>query len=131
MSGHLVLATLHTNNAAGAITRLIDIGVEPFLLASSIIGVIGQRLIRLTCRECQGKGCAQCMNTGYKGRSGIYELMIPNEEIRLLAMKKSSMDEIYRAAIKAGMKSLRDDGLLKSAKGITSQEEVLRVTQEE
>ncbi len=129
LTGHLVLATLHTNSAAGAISRLIDIGIEPFLLASSIIGVIGQRLVRLICLECKAKGCAHCIQTGYKGRSGIYELMVPNERIRTLIMQKTSTAEIHDAAVQAGMKSLRDNGLDKVASGVTTKEEILRVTQ--
>lgn len=129
LTGHLVLATLHTNSAAGAISRLIDIGVEPFLLASSIIGVIGQRLVRLACPECQAKGCPQCINTGYKGRSGIYEIMIPNEHIRALIVKRTPSEEIHTAALKAGMVSLRENGLQKVEEGSTTKEEVYRVTQ--
>jgi type IV pilus assembly protein PilB len=131
LTGHLVFATLHTNNAPGAITRLLDMGIESYLISSSVIGVIAQRLIRLFCKGCEGKGCKACLNTGYKGRMGIYELMVPNEEIRQLITRKSSAEEIRKAAINAGMKTLRDDGLDKAAKKITSQEEVLRVTQEE
>jgi type II secretory ATPase GspE/PulE/Tfp pilus assembly ATPase PilB-like protein len=129
LTGHLVMATLHTNSAAGAISRLIDIGVEPFLLASSIIGVIGQRLVRLTCVDCKGKGCVQCIHTGYKGRRGIYELMIPNEHIRTLIMQKSSTEEIHNAAVQAGMKILRENGLDLVAEGLTTKEEIFRVTQ--
>lgn len=129
LTGHLVLATLHTNSAAGAISRLIDIGVEPFLLASSIIGVVGQRLVRLTCNECRGRGCAQCSRTGYRGRTGIYEVMAPNEHIRQLIVNKTSTEEIHTAALQAGMISLRDNGLEKVASGLTTKEEVFRVTQ--
>ncbi len=129
LTGHLVMATLHTNSAAGAISRLIDIGVEPFLLASSIIGVIGQRLVRLICIDCKGKGCAQCLQTGYKGRRGIYELMVPNERLRGLIMKRSSTEEIHNAAIEAGMKVLRENGLDLVSEGLTTKEEILRVTQ--
>jgi type IV pilus assembly protein PilB len=129
LTGHLVMATLHTNSAAGAISRLIDIGVEPFLLASSIIGVIGQRLVRLTCLDCKGKGCIHCIQTGYKGRRGIYELMIPNEHVRTLIMKKSSTEEIHNAAIEAGMRILRENGMDLVAEGLTTKEEILRVTE--
>ena len=131
LTGHLVLATLHTNNAAGAITRLLDIGVEPFLLASSIIGVLAQRLVRLKCRACAGKGCSICSMTGYKGRSGIFELLTFDENIRSLVLKKSSAEEIHRMALSAGMKSLRDYGMERVLQGITTKEEVYRVTQEE
>lgn len=129
LTGHLVLATLHTNSAAGAISRLIDIGVEPFLLASSIIGVIGQRLVRLTCDVCKGKGCALCIHTGYRGRSGIFEVMILNEHIRTLVMQKASTEEINNAAIQAGMKNLRDNGMDLVTAGLTTKEEIFRVTQ--
>jgi type II secretory ATPase GspE/PulE/Tfp pilus assembly ATPase PilB-like protein len=129
LTGHLVLATLHTNNAAGAVTRLLDIGVEPFLLASSIIGILAQRLVRLKCKECSGKGCKTCSQTGYKGRTSIFELLVFNEEIRGLALRKASADEIHRLAVSQGMQSLRDNGLEKVAQGVTTQEEVLRVTQ--
>jgi len=129
LTGHLVMATLHTNSAAGAISRLLDIGVEPFLLASSIIGVIGQRLVRLTCVDCKGKGCDHCIHTGYKGRRGIYELMVPNESVRTLVMQKASMEEIHHAAIQAGMKNLRSNGLDLVAAGLTTKEEIFRVTQ--
>ncbi|MDP8212755.1 MAG: ATPase, T2SS/T4P/T4SS family [Candidatus Zapsychrus exili] len=131
LTGHLVFATLHTNNSAGAVTRLLDIGVEPFLLSSSIIGVIAQRLIRTICCECKGEGCKSCLETGYKGRIGIYELMVPNEEIKQLMMDRASMESIYKASVSSGMKSLRDDGMDKVEKGVTRKEEVLRVTQDE
>lgn len=131
LTGHLVLATLHTNDASGAITRLVDMGVEPFLISSSVVGVMAQRLVRVFCKECQGKGCKDCFDTGYKGRKGIYELMVMNEQMRQLAAKKASRDEIYKAALESGMTSLRDDGLKKVEQGMTSKEEVLRVTQEE
>jgi type IV pilus assembly protein PilB len=129
LTGHLVMATLHTNSAAGAISRLIDIGVEPFLLASSIIGVVGQRLVRLICKDCRGKGCAQCLQTGYKGRRGIYELMTPNEHVRTLIMKRSSTEEIHHAAIDAGMTVLRENGMDLVAEGLTTKEEIFRVTE--
>ncbi|MBF0122357.1 MAG: Flp pilus assembly complex ATPase component TadA [Candidatus Omnitrophica bacterium] len=131
LTGHLVLATLHTNNAAGAITRLLDIGVEPFLLSSSIIGVVAQRLVRLFCKACDGRGCKSCSATGYKGRTGIYEMLVFNEQIRSLILRKASSDEIHRAAVSHGMKSLRDCGMEKVAEGLTGKEEVFRVTQEE
>ena len=130
LTGHLVFATLHANNAAGAVTRLMDIGVEPFLLSSSVVGVIAQRLVRVFCKDCKGRGCKACMNTGYKGRTGIYELMIPDEHIRELINKKASMEEIHKAAVASGMKNMHDDGIEKVERGITSKEEVYRVTQE-
>ncbi len=131
LTGHLVLATLHTNNAAGAVTRLLDIGVEPFLLSSSIIGVLAQRLVRLYCKDCGGKGCKACSMTGYKGRSGIYELLIFDDHTRELVLRKASTEEIHKKAVASGMQSLRDCGLAKVAQGLTSKEEVFRVTQEE
>lgn len=131
LTGHLVLATLHTNNAAGAVTRLLDIGVEPFLLSSSIIGVLAQRLVRLSCKDCGGKGCKACSMTGYKGRSGIYELLVFDEHIRQLILRKASTEEIHKTAVASGMQSLRDCGLSKVEQGLTTKEEVFRVTQEE
>jgi type IV pilus assembly protein PilB len=131
LTGHLVLATLHTNNAAGAVTRLLDIGVEPFLLASSIIGVLAQRLVRLTCKDCEGSGCKACSMTGYKGRTSIFELMVLDDKIRSLMLHKASTEEIHRKSLASGMQSLRDNGLDKVAQGLTTQEEVYRVTQEE
>lgn len=131
LTGHLVLATLHTNNAAGAVTRLLDIGVEPFLLSSSILGVLAQRLVRLKCKECSGNGCASCMMTGYKGRTSIFELMIFDEKIRSMILRKASADEIHHTALEAGMQSLRDNGLEKVSQGLTTQEEVFQTTQDE
>ena len=131
LTGHLVLATLHTNNAAGAITRLLDIGVEPFLLASSIIGVLAQRLVRLKCKECSGLGCPSCSKTGYRGRISIFELLVFDEKIRSLVLNKASAEEIHRAALAGGMQSLRDNGITRVAQGITTKEEVFQVTQDE
>ena len=131
LTGHLVFATLHTNNAAGAVTRLLDIGCEPFLLASSIIGVLAQRLVRLKCKDCQARGCNNCSMTGYKGRTTIFELLTFDEKIRDLVLRKASAEEVHRAAINGGMQSLRDNGLEKVAQGLTSKEEVYRVTQQE
>ena len=131
LTGHLVFATLHTNDAPGAIVRLIDMGIEPFLISSSIVGVIAQRLVRLICKDCHGKGCSHCFKTGYKGRMGIYEFMMTNEEIRQLITTKAPIDAIRKVARKTGMVSLRDDGLSKVKAGLTLEEEVLRVTQEE
>ncbi|MFC1631513.1 GspE/PulE family protein [Candidatus Omnitrophota bacterium] len=130
LTGHLVFSTLHTNDAPGAITRLVDMGVEPFLVSSSVIGILAQRLVRTICGECKGQGCKTCINTGFKGRIGIYELMLANEEIRELTCAKASADQIRKAAQKAGMKLLRQDGEEKVSQGITTQEEVMRVTEE-
>ncbi len=157
LTGHLVFSTLHTNDAAGAITRLIDMGIEPFLVASSILGVLAQRLLRTICKECKeeykpsaeslkffgtempvadmrffkGKGCPKCMETGYKGRIGIFELMIPDEKIRDLTMKKGTRGEIKKHAHWLGMKTLREEGVRKIQEGLTTVEEVLRVSREE
>ena len=130
LTGHLVFATLHTNDAAGAVTRLMDMGIEPFLIASSVAGVVAQRLVRTLCKLCKGKGCKECHDAGFKGRTAINELMTINGEIRDLILKKASSEEIARAAVKAGMKPMRADGLEKVEQKITSKEEVYRVTQE-
>ena len=103
LTGHLVFATLHTNDAPGAVTRLIDMGVEPFLIASSVAGVVAQRLVRIFCKDCKGKGCKHCHETGYRGRQAISELMCFDEDVRALVMKKASSEEICKVAIKAGI----------------------------
>jgi len=155
LTGHLVFSTLHTNDAAGAVTRLVDMNVEPFLVSSSIIGVLAQRLVRVICDKCKekikptkellkdlnlseskgisiyhGKGCSQCKNTGYRGRIGIYELLVIDEDVKKLITSKASADEIKRKVIEKGMKTLYDDGLEKALAGVTTVEEALRVTQE-
>lgn len=156
LTGHLVLSTLHTNDAASAITRLIDMDVETFLISSSVIGVIAQRLVRVICEKCKeeyipgkdvlsgldikansngddkiklyrGTGCSLCKNTGYYGRTSIYELIVLDEEIKSLIISKASSNIIKDAAIKKGMKTLKDNGLEKALQGITTIEEVLRV----
>ena len=131
LTGHLVLATLHTNDAPGAITRLIDMGIEPFLISSSVVGIIAQRLVRRICRDCKGKGCPACQQTGFKGRIGIYELMVMNNELKTLTNDRTSQEIIREAALKNGMKSLRHDGTLKVEAGVTTQDEILRVTIED
>ncbi len=131
MTGHLVFSTLHTNDAPSAIARLIDMGVEPFLVASSVIGVLAQRLVRRACKDCGGKGCKNCVNSGYRGRVGIFELMLPNEKIRELISKKASVDEIRKSAVTSGMKTLREDGDEKAKNNLTTTEEVLRAAQTE
>jgi general secretion pathway protein E len=108
----------------------MDMGIEPFLIASSLIGVIAQRLVRILCRDCKGKGCQTCSQSGYKGRTGIYELMILDDSVRQLTTQKASAAEIRKAALSAGMITLRDDGLQKVEQGLTLKEEVLRVTQD-
>jgi type II secretory ATPase GspE/PulE/Tfp pilus assembly ATPase PilB-like protein len=130
LTGHLVFATLHTNDAPGAVTRLLDMGVEPFLISSSVIAVLSQRLVRTICAECKGKGCKKCLQTSFRGRMGIFELMIPSENIRGLITAKASADEIRKAAIDAGMQLLCEDGQMKVESGITTKQEVMRVTQE-
>ncbi|MCS7250091.1 MAG: type II secretion system ATPase GspE [candidate division WOR-3 bacterium] len=151
LTGHLVFSTLHTNNAATAVTRLVDIGVEPYLIASSLIGVLAQRLVRKICPACKesyqpkpeilkylgleekiqlfrGKGCEECNNTGYRGRTGIFELLIIDDTLREMILKNKSATEIHQVAVSKGMKTMRDDGFDKVKKGITTIEEVLRVT---
>jgi len=156
LTGHLVFSTLHTNDAASALTRLIDMDIETFLISSSVIAVIAQRLVRVICEKCKeeyipeenvlhglnikdksnndskiklyrGKGCSFCKNTGYYGRTSIYELIVLDEEIKSLIISKASSNIIKDAAIKKGMKTLKDNGLEKVMQGITTIEEVLRV----
>jgi type IV pilus assembly protein PilB len=156
LTGHLVFSTLHTNDAASALTRLLDMGIEPFLISSSVIGVIAQRLVRVICEKCKeeyvpsedvlyglkikdrlnndskiklyrGKGCSFCKNTGYYGRISIYELIVLDEEIKSLIVTKASSNVINKLALKNGMKTLKDSGMEKALKGITTIEEVLRV----
>ncbi|MBU0700225.1 GspE/PulE family protein [bacterium] len=136
LTGHLVFSTLHTNDAAGAITRLLDMGIEPFLLSSSIDVIIAQRLVRKLCPVCKSKtgeaaplSCEVCRFTGYKGRTGIYEILIVNDEIRRLIMDKSPTYKIKEKAVSFGMNSLLEDGYQKAACGITTESEVMRVVQ--
>ncbi len=151
LTGHLVLSTLHTNDAPSTVNRMIDMGLEPFLVASSTVLIMAQRLVRRICKNCKeeltlhdealrdiglapgtkvyaGKGCEKCSGTGYSGRQGLYEVMPVTSEIRELILDRASTTEINRAAVKQGMLTLRDDGLLKIQKGITTIEEVLRET---
>lgn len=153
LTGHLVFSTLHTNDAASAVTRLIDMGVEPFLISSSVIGILAQRLVRVICQKCKekytpgsevlkdlglkegtgfykGKGCDACKNTGYAGRIGIFEFLRLSDDIKKLIVAKTSSEEIKKTALREGMRALHDDGLDKVRKGITTIEEVLRVTKE-
>ncbi len=159
LTGHLVFSTLHTNDAPSAITRLVDMGAEDYLIASSLLGVLAQRLIRVICPSCrievhpvpemldeigyrrsdprsgsdrfyEGRGCEQCSNTGFIGRVGIYELMTMNDDIRKLTIGKSDSSQIRKKATEKGMRSLRNDGWLKVRQGVSSIAEVLRVTQE-
>ena len=157
LTGHLVFSTLHTNDAAGGVTRLIDMGVEPFLISSSLECLIAQRLVRLVCPNCKvsyqvtkealrdfnlgkeqenieifkGKGCSLCKFSGYKGRTGIHEVMLMNNALREMVIQKASSQQIKKKAIECGMRTLRQDGWDKIAKGLTTVEEVLRVTQQE
>jgi type IV pilus assembly protein PilB len=151
LTGHLVLSTLHTNDAPSTINRMIDMGIEPFLVASSTVLIMAQRLVRRICKNCKeevkisddalrdlgmepgssvskGKGCDQCNGTGYAGRQGLYEVMPVTPEIRELILDRASTTEIRQLAIKQGMLTLREDGLIKVNKGITTVEEVLRET---
>ena len=156
LTGHLVFSTLHTNDSAGAVSRLLDLGVEPYLVSSSLIAIIAQRLVRKVCPDCKkpfepsshelkelglgkmdnisgkffvGTGCERCFQTGYRGRTGIYEMMLIDSEIQNLIYKQESAGAIKRFALNAGLKTLRMDGARKVLAGITTISEVLRVTQ--
>jgi type II secretion system protein E len=153
LTGHLLFSTLHTNDAAGAVTRLMDMGVENYLVSSTLLCVMAQRLVRRICNECRkryeapedlvkkfnlngtdlwiGSGCDHCSGTGYRGRIGIFELLIITDEIRKLIMQRSTAREIKDKAVSLGMRSLHEDGMVKVKKGITTVDEVVRVTQEE
>jgi general secretion pathway protein E len=155
LTGHLVFSTLHTNDAASAITRLIDMGIEPFLVASSVIAIVAQRLVRVLCPRCKEayepdteslidagiprnavngqpiyrrKGCNSCMNTGYRGRTGIFEIMIMDEGVKKLILRTSDSNQINDEAVRGGMSTLVQDGARRVLEGITTIEEVLRVT---
>ncbi|HLJ47778.1 MAG TPA: type II secretion system ATPase GspE [Bryobacteraceae bacterium] len=148
LTGHLVFSTLHTNDAPSAITRLTDMGVENYLITSSLVAVLAQRLVRVICPHCKapsgykmapdgesvqcfrGHGCEHCFGSGYTGRVGIFEMMELNDEIRKLIMRNSDAAEITNAARRNGMLSLREDGWIKISRGVTTVEEVMRVTQE-
>jgi type IV pilus assembly protein PilB len=154
LTGHLVLSTLHTNDAPSAVTRMVDMGVEPFLISASVIGVLAQRLGRRICQNCKepykppaealhrvgfkvddmgdvvfyrGRGCEQCRHTGYRGRAGIFELMMMTEEIQDLIVKRAPLSEVRSAALATGMKTLKQDGFQKVLEGLTTVEEVMRV----
>ena len=139
LTGHLVLATLHTNDAPSAVTRLTDMGVEPFLLSSSLLGVLAQRLVRKLCAHCKrvdtrGRyhpvGCAECSMTGYKGRTGVYEMMVADDKVRSLIHNRAAESQLFVAAEAAGLRSMREDGERLVEEGVTSAEEVMRVTRE-
>jgi general secretion pathway protein E len=130
LTGHLVLATLHTNDAASAVNRLIDMGVEPFLLSSSLLGVLAQRLVRKRCTACHGAGCAACGQTGYAGRTGIFELLVATDEVRAQIHHRAAEAELRATALAQGMVLMRNDGQRLVDAGITSAEELLRVTRD-
>jgi len=139
LTGHLVLATVHTNDAPSTINRLIDMGVEPFLLSSSLLGVLAQRLVRKLCEYCKREdenhrwhpvGCEHCVSSGYKGRTGVYELMVVDENLQGLIHGRASESELVKAAVANGMRSMREDGERLVAEGVTSLEEVVRVTRD-
>jgi len=151
LTGHLVLSTLHTNDAATAVTRLVDMGIEPFMIASSLSAVMAQRLVRVICPHCReeyrpveryagvtlperlyrGRGCDKCFGLGTLGRTAIYEIMPVDQEICSLIIRRAHAGEIKEYAVSRGMKTLRDDGMARAAAGITTIEEVLRVTQDD
>jgi len=128
LTGHLVFSTLHTNDAAAGITRLIDMGIEPYLVAATVQAILAQRLVRVSCAACRGAGCDSCSRTGFRGRTGIYELLAVTEELRSRIVARSPLDEIRALARRNGMKSLLEDGLEKVAAGVTTRDEVMRVT---
>jgi type IV pilus assembly protein PilB len=156
LTGHLVFSTLHTNDAPSAVTRLVDMGTEPFLVSASVVGILAQRLIRTICGDCKeeytpsgavltdlglegradirfykGRGCPKCIQTGYKGRIGIFEFMIIDESIRSLITSRASLEEINKRARSLGMSTLKEDGIKKIKEGLTTVEEVLRATRED
>jgi general secretion pathway protein E len=138
LTGHLVLATLHTNDAAAAVTRLLDMGIEPFLLSSSLLGVVAQRLVRKLCPHCKRQdgniwhevGCEKCAQTGYQGRVGIYEMLLTTDQIRAQIHDRASEAEIRTAALRDGMRTMREDGERWLADGTTTQAELVRVTRD-
>ena len=130
LTGHLVLATLHTNDACSAVTRLMDMGVEPFLLSSSLLGALAQRLVRRVCPVCSAKGCESCHQTGYQGRTGIFELLSVDAHMRELIHNQASEAELKRAALSGGMQLMREDGQRLVDEGVTTLEELVRVTRD-
>jgi len=155
LTGHLVLSTLHTNDAPGAVTRLVDMGVEPFLISSTLMAVLGQRLVRRICRDCKtpfeptesqlallnlsphdlgdktfyyGRGCSTCHESGYRGRKGIFELLVMNDQVRELINERAPTVVLRQKAIELGMVSLREDGLRSIFEGDTTVEEVVKYT---
>jgi general secretion pathway protein E len=130
LTGHLVLATLHTNDAVSAVTRLTDMGIEPFLLSSSLLGVLAQRLVRKLCSHCHGAGCTHCGHSGFSGRTGIFELLATDEAIRGLIHERAPEADIRSAALQGGMQFMRDDGQRLVASGVTSLQELVRITRD-
>jgi general secretion pathway protein E len=130
LTGHLVLATLHTNDAASAVTRLGDMGIEPFLLSSCLLGVLAQRLVRKLCTSCAGQGCEACGHSGYSGRTGIFELLLTDDATRALIHDRAAEASIRSAAIAAGMTLMREDGQRLVQAGVTSLQELVRVTRD-
>jgi general secretion pathway protein E len=130
LTGHLVLATLHTNDAVSAVTRLTDMGVEPFLLSSTLLGILAQRLVRKICPHCRGKGCEHCARTGYSGRTGIYELLSVSPNIQALIHEKAAESTLRTQAITEGMTLMREDGERLVRADITTEAELIRVTRE-
>ena len=157
LTGHLVFSTLHTNDASGAVTRLMDMGIEPFLISSTVRAVMAQRLVRVICQNCKkaykaeqqellelgmigkkdapsqfykGEGCSECNGSGYRGRTGLYELLIMNDRIREMVVKRDSSSAIRNAAVEGGMRLLREDSIRNILEGVTTIEEALRETKE-
>jgi general secretion pathway protein E len=130
LTGHLVLATLHTNDAASAVTRLTDMGIEPFLLSSSLLGVLAQRLVRKVCTACAGAGCDACAHTGYAGRTGVFELLETDDTLRALIHNRAAEADVRAAALAKGMVLMREDGERLVALGVTTREELVRVTRD-
>ncbi|MEN6335438.1 MAG: ATPase, T2SS/T4P/T4SS family, partial [Phycisphaerales bacterium] len=156
LTGHLVFSTLHTNDAPSALTRLVDMKIEPYLVASSLEAVLAQRLVRTICKHCReplskdemaplkkrfgdklpevlykGRGCRQCQGTGYRGRLGIFEMMMVTDDVRSLIIENASAPELRKIAVGQGMRSLRDDGFRHLHDGRTTIEEIMRVTKDE
>jgi len=154
LTGHLVFSTLHTNDASGSVTRLLDMGIEPYLVSSTCLAFIAQRLVRVICPDCKmidptplaietardeqvpptvykGKGCEACRMSGYRGRMGIYEVLVLDDKVRALIMEKAPAETIKQRLVQAGWKTMRQDGWQKVALGTTTPEEVLRVTMED
>jgi len=127
LTGHLVLSTLHTNDAASAVARLIDLSVEPFLVSSSLSGVLAQRLVRRVHPPCMGEGCPECLGTGYRGRMGVFELLVLDAELRDMVGQRLSATDLKAAAVRKGMVPLKDAGAVLARQGITSMAEVSRV----